>query len=177
VFCWGANARGQLGNGSRTDSPVPFLIRLSRRAKFAAVTTGSTHSCALTSEGEVYCWGENASGQVGTGKGGSSIMPARLADTLRFTALSAGGDATCGLRRDGGVSCWGSNAAGQFATGDTTGSRTPVPAVPGLTLTAISLGRAHACGLQADGSAYCWGQLGGGASGSTTEPRRVAGQP
>jgi alpha-tubulin suppressor-like RCC1 family protein len=175
VFCWGANARGQLGNGSRTESPVPFLIRVSRRARFAAVTTGSTHSCALTSEGEVYCWGENASGQVGTGKRGSSIMPARLADTLGFTALSAGGDATCGVRRDGAVSCWGSNAAGQFGTAAPTESPTPVPAVPGLTLAAISLGRTHACGLQADGSAYCWGQL-GGASASSSEPRRVAGQ-
>ena len=177
VYCWGANARGQLGNASRTGSLVPFPIRVRGRETFSGVTVGATHSCALTSEGEAYCWGDNSAGQLGTGKGGSSLTPTPLGDSLRFTALSAGGDATCGVRRAGGVSCWGSNAAGQFGTGATTGSPTPVPAVPGLTFTAITVGHAHACGLQADGAAYCWGQLGSGVGATSTEPRRVAGQP
>jgi alpha-tubulin suppressor-like RCC1 family protein len=176
VYCWGANARGQLGNASRTDSPVRFPVRKRGRETFASVTVGASHSCALTSEEEAYCWGDNSAGQVGTGKRGYSMTPTPLGGSLRFTVLSAGGDATCGVRRDGAVSCWGSNATGQFGTGATPGSRTPVAAAPGLTLTAISLGRAHACGLQADGSAYCWGQLESGVGAGSSSPRRVAGQ-
>jgi len=170
LFCWGSNGRGELGNGSRTPSPVPFLIRLSRRQTFVSVSTGAAHSCALTSDGQVYCWGDNAAGQVGNGGGKSVIIPARLRDTLKFTALSAGGDATCGLRPDGSVSCWGSNAAGQFGGGAPTGSETPIAVLPRRVFTAISLGKEHACGLQADGSAYCWGA-------GRPEPVRVVAQP
>lgn len=175
VFCWGANGRGQLGVGSRTDSPVPFAVRGNRT--YSIVTAGTTHTCALATDGQPYCWGDNSAGQLGTGKGGTSINPARLGDTLRFTAIDAGGDATCAVRADGGASCWGSNATGQFGTGATTGSPTPVPAVPGLTLTAITLGRAHGCGLQSNGAAYCWGQLAGGPDTAISAPRLVTAQP
>lgn len=174
LFCWGANGRGQLGTGSRTDSPVPFGVRGNHT--YSTVTAGTSHTCALATDGQPYCWGDNSVGQLGTGKGGASIVPARLNDSLRFTAISAGGDATCAVRADGGVACWGSNAAGQFGTGATAGSPTPVPAVPGLALTMVTLGRAHGCGLRSDGAAFCWGQLGGGPGSAISEPRLVTAQ-
>jgi alpha-tubulin suppressor-like RCC1 family protein len=177
VFCWGANGRGQLGNGSVTNSNVPFLIRVTGRMTFTSVTVGAAHTCALSSEGEVYCWGENSAGQLGTGKRGYSIMPQRLDRSLRFTALSAGGDATCGVRRDGALFCWGSNAAGQFGTDSSTGSLAPIPVLPGIALTTVALGRAHACGLQADGAAYCWGGIAQGAGANGGGPIRVTVQP
>lgn len=159
VFCWGANTRGQLGNASSASSGVPFLTRMNRRVTFTKVAAGTAHSCALTSEGEVYCWGDNAAGQLGTGKGGRVLYPVLLRDAQGLTALSAGGNVTCGLKQDGSASCWGSNANGQFGTAFGPGSPVPAPALPGTTLTALSLGRAHACGLQPDGAGLCWGRL------------------
>jgi alpha-tubulin suppressor-like RCC1 family protein len=182
VFCWGGNSKGQLGNGSRTQSPVPFLIRVTRKENFVGVTAGTSHSCALTEPGELYCWGDNGAGQLGTGKGGSAIIPARLKDTPQFKLLSAGGDATCGVHGENVVACWGSNAAGQFGTAPDAGSKTPQPALSGLAFTMIALGREHACGVQADGSAYCWGagavgQLGNGAIVTNAQPVRVGTPP
>lgn len=160
LFCWGDNDRGQLGNASATRSFVPFPSRINRRVTFVSTVAGTAHTCALTSAGEIFCWGENGAGQTGNGKAGRVLSPVMLQDT-GFTALTAGGDVTCGLRRDGSASCWGSNAAGQFGTADAPGSRVPAPAFPGTTFKAISLGRTHGCGIRSDGTAVCWGRLEG----------------
>jgi alpha-tubulin suppressor-like RCC1 family protein len=159
VFCWGANNRGQLGNASTTESRVPFFIRPNRKAIFTKVAVGAAHSCGLTAEGEVFCWGDNTAGQLGTGKGGRALLPVLLRDALGFKDLSAGGQATCGLRPDGTASCWGSNAAGQLGTAAGAGSPVPMPALPGVTWTAISLGHTSACGLRSDGGEQCWGRM------------------
>lgn len=159
LFCWGANTRGQLGNGSTTESSVPFYIRPNRRATFTKVAAGAQHTCALTAEGEMFCWGDNAAGQLGTDKGGRSLVPALLRDALGFKDVSAGGLATCALRPDGTASCWGSNAAGQFGAAAGPGSRVPMPVQPGSTWSALSLGGTTACGLRTDGVEQCWAGL------------------
>lgn len=171
VFCWGENGKGQMGNGSRTSSAVPFPVRLRGRT-FSSVTVGTTHSCALTVDGEAFCWGDNSAGQLGTGKGGAN-SPASLGDSLRLVALSARGETTCGVDREGRAVCWGANASGQFGGGPPEGGRTPTVVLPGLTLASIALGRTQACGLRSDGAVYCWGQATGGGEGAA-EPRRVA---
>ena len=160
LFCWGANVRGQLGNGSATESRVPFLTRMNRHVTFTKVTAGASHTCALTSSGEAYCWGENKDGQVGNGKGGRVLAPTWLRDSPAFASLSAGGGATCGVTPEGTASCWGSNAAGQFGAGVGPGSTIPAPALPGTTWTTLALGRAHACGVRPDGVGLCWGRIG-----------------
>jgi alpha-tubulin suppressor-like RCC1 family protein len=67
VYCWGANNRGQLGDGTNDLrlTPVPVTGGL----RFATASTGAVgdHSCGVTASGKAYCWGNNASGQIGDG--------------------------------------------------------------------------------------------------------------
>jgi alpha-tubulin suppressor-like RCC1 family protein len=157
VFCWGANARGELGNASTTPSRVPFPIRLNRRPTVKAVVAGTAHTCALLGEGEVLCWGENKAGQAGNGKTGRVLSPSGVKGDFRFRELLAGGDVTCGFLKGGeGVACWGSNATGLMGEGAGPGSSVPVPVFAGMTPVAISLGAGHGCGLKADSTAWCW---------------------
>lgn len=65
AYCWGANAFGQLGNGTQTGSGTPVAV--SGGLSFLRVTTGASHSCGLTAAGEGYCWGANSVGEVGMG--------------------------------------------------------------------------------------------------------------
>lgn len=62
LFCWGANHRGQLGDGTTEDRAAPVRVPI---GLVGAVSTGGAHTCALTIEREVYCWGDNAHGQLG----------------------------------------------------------------------------------------------------------------
>jgi len=65
--CWGVNLMGKLGVGTRIDlSPTPLAIVGSRH--FTSMAGGEQHVCALTADGEAYCWGSGRYGQLGTGE-------------------------------------------------------------------------------------------------------------
>lgn len=68
VACWGAGARGQLGDGRPRDdasSPEPAPVLVSGIQSAASVGTGGDHSCAPTTNGAILCWGANDRGQLG----------------------------------------------------------------------------------------------------------------
>jgi alpha-tubulin suppressor-like RCC1 family protein len=130
VYCWGENASGQLGNASITDSSVPVAVRtngvLSGKI-IQDVKVGLKHSCALASDGlasgGVYCWGYNASGQVGDSSNTSKAIPyAVTLETGNLTAsnvisIGAGGNRGCAVITDGRTFCWGLNTTGQIGDG------------------------------------------------------------
>ena len=66
VQCWGSNRSGQLGDGSTTSRETPGNVS-GLASGMSAVSASGNHSCALTSGGEVRCWGANSAGQLGDG--------------------------------------------------------------------------------------------------------------
>ena len=101
----------------------------------AAIDVGTSHACAIASDGKVACWGWNLIGQAS--------VPVSLGIV---TAVTAGGVHTCALKIDGSVTCWGENSNGE----------TSVPATLG-TASQLSAGHAHTCAVKGDGAAVCWG--------------------
>ena len=200
ALCWGRADAGQLGIETTPLRSIAVQAS-SGTTRFTSIAAGGLHTCALTAEGQPWCWGENSAGQAGLPASMNQACgelihgwrcvpsPHAMETALRFDALVAGGANTCGFTRDGAVYCWGSNAAGQLGTAsaDTCDgapcSRVPValPAEPRLRTLALGTA-AHACGLTATGVAYCWGanasgQLGlGTAGGSHDVPTRVTGE-
>ena len=160
VLCWGGNTFGQLGDGTMTDSATPVQVD-GLDSDVVAVTAGSTHTCAVTSGGDAFCWGSNSDGRLGDGTTDDRAPPtsvAGLADTP-IVAISAGFNHTCALTAAGGVSCWGGNASGQLGNGETAESGTPV-LVSGLSsgVVSVSSGGFHTCALTQDGQVLCWGE-------------------
>lgn len=180
--CWGANSAGQLGLGTVSDS-VGSPTNVDTQLRFERISSGGSHSCAVTGAGEIYCWGNNRIGQLGDGSPGNRTLPVAVVSTERFTMVNAGFDHTCALTETGIAYCWGGNRDGQL--GDGSGDQSPklvptlVAVVPALQ--SISAGATHSCGLGVDGIAYCWGQndsgqLGAEAGDPSWLPIRVAGQ-
>jgi len=133
------------------------------------------HTCLVRADGNIVCWGNNASGQIGDGTSGNvRSIPTLVSGIATAVAVAAGKDHTCALLAEGAVQCWGTNAAGQLGVGSATASSSLPRTVPGLSgVVAITAGTSHTCARLADGTARCWGANGSGrlGDGTTTSPR------
>ncbi len=78
VWCWGRNTWGNLGDGTlQPDRPIPKPVAgLSGATRVAAsISSGRAHTCAVLSDGSVWCWGAGNSGQLGDGEATNSPSP------------------------------------------------------------------------------------------------------
>jgi alpha-tubulin suppressor-like RCC1 family protein len=179
AWCWGTNFRSLfLAFPSVIPSATP--LRIEGGGTFAAISPGATEICGLGTDGTVYCWGDNVSGQLGRGFGASDMIPTPVAGGLHFSAVSSGEDFVCGLTPTGKPYCWG--AGSQLGTGTADDSGVPVPVAGDLSLTSISTPRGnpdllhqvrHTCGVATDGKAWCWGNNAHGELGDNTTTDRL----
>ena len=172
VACWGAGGLGQLGNGttpSLSMSPVP----VSTIATAQSIDAGGMTTCAVLSGGEVNCWGEAVSYQLGDGQTVASSTPVTVsgignATSVSVSLTSTSGDGSsytvdrthshaCAVLSTGAVKCWG--YGGHYATGS--GSATTVSSittVAGISnAVSVSADGGSTCATLADGTVKCWG--------------------
>jgi len=153
----------------------PALVpSLGPRAR-ATLAAGGEHSCALSADGSVRCWGRNAAGQLGDGATTDSAVPVVVGGLSGVVAVAAGGEHSCALLADGSVRCWGRNAAGQLGDGATTDSAVPVVA-GGVAAGELSAGHASTCAVTLGAEVRCWGDNADGqiGTGDLTTPVPVA---
>jgi alpha-tubulin suppressor-like RCC1 family protein len=160
LWCWGANAFGQLGIGSEElRVEVPVQVTAPAVESWREVAAGSAHTCAIDDDAGLWCWGSDADGQLGDGDAddGAITRPQRIAEDGPWEDVVAGEFHTC-ARKAGQLWCWGASYAGQVG-GGVIGSvqRTPIEAVAGATdWTFVDVGFNNTCGIRG-GDLYCWG--------------------
>lgn len=166
VDCWGWNLFGQLGYGDAFTVRI-LPVPVSGLGGALGVDGGFAHTCAVTADGGVECWGLNASGQVGDGTTKDRALPAQVFGAPHgVTAITSGYFYNCALA-GGSVSCWGRNAADEIGDGKMVDRKTPV-VVKGLdSVASMSAGGYHTCALVSPSGFRCWGsnhygQLGNG---------------
>jgi len=178
VSCWGLNNQGQLGNGGNANSNNPSLTSsLGANRTAVAISSGSSHTCAILDNGAVSCWGNGLYGQLGNGgtlEQYSPTLTSSLGINRTAVTISSGESHTCAILDNGDVSCWGSGSYGQLGNGGISIKYTPTLAGNlgiNRTAVAISSGGERTCAILDNSAVSCWGRnyLGGLGDGTTTD--------
>ena len=156
TWCWGRGAEGQLGGGTILSSLSPQFIA-GAAFHFLKVAAGGRHTCGLTVESRIRCWGWNNDGQLGNATTVGLRDPVLIESGLRFKDVSAGARHTCAVAEDGLMWCWGANDRGQLGDATTTDSQRPVRVATGDRFLSVSAGADHTCALDEGQLAQCWG--------------------
>jgi alpha-tubulin suppressor-like RCC1 family protein len=171
TYAWGANSRGQLGDNTASNSSLPVAVMHSgilSGKTILAISTGSSHSLALCSDGTIAAWGYNFHGQLGDGGTTDSNVPVAVVKSgvlagKTVVAVSAGFFHSLALCSDGSVAAWGYNLYGQLGNNSTVSSSLPVlvsstGALSGKVITSIAAGYHHNTALCSEGTVVSWGR-------------------
>lgn len=177
VYCWGYNALGQLGDGTKTTSYVPVQSQIDEDQNEAehvapkALVTGGNHTCALIDfNGQVMCWGDLI----------NAAIPTSIPAVSGAKSLTAGYWEACVVLATGTAQCWGQNYHGELGGANPPTTTTPVNITTPTAISAMSGGGMYTCALIADGTTSCWGsgtlgELGNGKTSDSPTPVTVTG--
>ncbi|HVT61566.1 MAG TPA: hypothetical protein VHR45_24610 [Thermoanaerobaculia bacterium] len=158
LMAWGSNGAGQLGDTTSTERDYPVPVSTSSGlTSVSQVSAGWEHVVALKSDGTVWTWGQNASGELGNGTTVMSNVPVQVGGLSDVIAVSGGDCSTAALKADGTVWTWGCNDRAQLGDGTNTERHQPVQ-VSGLgNVIAVAARDYHNISLKSDGSLWTWG--------------------
>jgi hypothetical protein len=173
VWCWGSGNWGELGNPDYTGPTAKLVLDHTRREvsfeglagpqpprrvtgldRVSGLVAGGSHNCALC-EGRAWCWGFNASKQLGDGTHKARARPEPVAGVEDVVELAAGHSTTCARKKNGTVMCWGHDLKSDVLGHDYTTAPYTVPGLDDATM--IAVGGIVACAVRKSGAVACWG--------------------
>ncbi|WP_275423165.1 S8 family serine peptidase [Geomonas oryzisoli] len=177
ILAWGDDAYGQLGDGGTAAQSVPVLAF--EPAEYTSIAAGieSDSVIALKSDGTVWGWGRNDSGQLGDGTYVNRSTPVQTRLLSGVTAIAAGGTHSYAIKGDGTLWGWGGGGVGD-GTQYLRNSPVQLPSISGAA--AVAAGAFHGLAVDSQGAVWTWGynwygQLGDGTTTDKMAPIRLSG--
>jgi alpha-tubulin suppressor-like RCC1 family protein len=157
--CWGNNTYSRNGYDPLTfvNGNIPNTI--DSGTTYTNLSLSIYHTCGITSDSSLKCWGSNSNGQLGRGViEGESGIPTIVDTGTTYSKVLADRYHTCGITTQGYLKCWGRpETNSSYAANETIEFPAPVPIAPELKFSKISLRYYRSCGISDGGKLYCWG--------------------
>ena len=185
LFGWGPNLDGQLGDGTAINRPSPVAIDgfpASTRIVQIQVSRSSKHAVALTSDGNVYAWGQNDDGQVGDGTRVDKASPVAvefvsLAGDVAIDRVAIIAQGAFAVSTDGRLYAWGENSFGRLGIGFSIRATSPRQLSTAADIVTLIAGARTGYALSSTGDLLGWGYdpVGNGTTFSEYDPVYVDG--
>jgi len=157
LWAWGGGVEGELGSGeSVTSSPAPRLI--DGLANVVHVAAGGNDTCAVESDGSVWCWGWNHLSESNPSSRSTVWVSTRVGGlTTSIQSLALGDATSCALDAEGAVFCWGDAFAGGLGGSSVSATAATAATAPGGAATFLAVDENDGCVVRSDGRIRCWG--------------------
>ncbi len=163
VWTWGSNMFGELGNGETgfgigdqsKDVLIPFQLK--ELNHITQISSGYSHTLALSSEGKVWTWGENSYGQLGNGGTENQLIPIELKVSWPVKIVVASRTHSYILNQNGDISGWGDNLRGALGNGTFKPANSPQLIVNQNNIIAIRSSEQQIFTFSANGQIWTWG--------------------
>lgn len=179
LWSWGNNASGRLGlmtSPFATDRSFPVQIGANTDwASVATIIDDSSNSAAIKTNGTLWTWGENYSGQLGIGNIIDRSSPSQVGSgtTGPWVKVSCGRHGMLGIQQDGSLWAWGSNNYGRLGLGNSLSTSIPVRVGSLTGWKDAQLGSQHANAIRDDGTLWGWGSFRSGIPIAASVPMQI----
>lgn len=177
LWSWGDNSSDQIGSGcpASTCSYISTPTQITTAANWASVSAGGFFTVAIKTDGTLWAWGENFSGQLGDGCSAFTFAcakkstPTQIGTATNWAAVAAGAMHVVALKTDGTIWAWGNNNAGQlgYSTGVNPYNSTPTQIGTATDWKSISAGDTTSFAIKTNGTLWAWGNNSSGQLGIT----------
>ncbi len=178
LWAWGHNSKGELGNGTTTNSNTP--IKIMEGTKFIEISAGNESSFAIDETGKLYAWGSNENGKLALGNEENKLVPTLVESDIVFKKVetSTGENYTLALDELGNLYTWGINTYGQLGNGSFESKNVPTKIQEGKTFKEIDVGYNTSFAIDEQNNLWSFGangngELGDGSQTLTNIPKQV----
>jgi alpha-tubulin suppressor-like RCC1 family protein len=171
LWCWGNGDHGRLGDGSATTKSSPVqTITGGTNWKYVAMGPISSSVAAIKTDGTLWTWGYNGSGQLGDNSYSSRSSPVQtVASGTNWVRAALGANHTAAIKSDGTLWLWGQGFVGQLGNNNTSNQISPVQTTSsGTYWKHVACGYQHTAAVKTDGTLWCWGLNTSGQLGDNT---------
>jgi len=169
LWAWGNNENGQLGDNTITHRSSPVQT-VAFGTNWSSVASGRIHTAAIKTDGTLWTWGFNSSGQLGDNTITNKSSPVQVIGfATNWSSVACGTFFTAAVKADGTLWTWGQNTSGQLGDNTLTNKSSPVQVVGfANTWSSVACGDNHTAAIKKDGTLWMWGGNANGGLGNNT---------